>query len=198
MIIDFRLKVFRTVAQQLSFTKAAQVLYISQPAVTKHINELEKTIQKPLFNRQGRRISLTKEGELLLDYTQKIIGLYEQLDDAVTTINRKVSGDLRIGASTTLAQYILPPVLARFKRSYPETFLHLTNANTRTIESFVLDQKIGIGIIEGRATNPLLHYEPFIRDEIVLATNIENNNLKNEFLWSKQLDRLPMILREKG
>ncbi len=198
MIIDFRLKVFQTAARQLSFTAAAEELYISQPAVTKHINELEKNIQKPLFNRHGRKLSLTKAGKLLLSYTNKILTLYEQLDDDIKEMNQAISGQVRIGASTTLAQYILPAILAQFKSTHPQTNLHLLNANTRTIESYVLEQKIDLGIIEGEAANPLLHYEPFVRDEIVLVTRMDNKYIKKETLTTKDLLKLPLVLREKG
>src|SRR5690625_4035146 len=102
MIIDFRLQVFQTVALQLSFTKAAQLLFISQPSVTKHINELEKMVQKPLFNRHGRKVSLTNEGELLLRYTHKIMGLYQKLNEEIDYLNQVVSGEFKIGASTTI------------------------------------------------------------------------------------------------
>ncbi len=198
MIIDFRLKVFQTVAEHLSFTDAAGSLYISQPAVTKHINELEKSMQRPLFHRQGRQISLTKEGKLLLVYTKKIMRLYEQLDDAIKEMHHDISGQLHIGASTTLAQYILPAILAQFKHTYPQTGLHLLSENTRMIESYVLDQKIDLGIIEGQALNPLLHYDPFIKDEIVLVTRSENKDLKEENIKGIQLRKLPLVIREKG
>lgn len=85
--MDFRLKVFKTVAEQLSFTKASKILFISQPAVTKHVNELEKQFGKTLFNRHGNSISLTKEGEVCLDYAKKIIGLYENLEREFADLN---------------------------------------------------------------------------------------------------------------
>ncbi len=198
MIIDFRLQVFQTVALQLSFTKAAQLLFISQPSVTKHINELEKIVQRPLFNRHGRRISLTGEGELLLNYTNKIIDLYKRLNEEIDSLNRMVSGEFKIGASTTIAQYILPAMLARFKEAYPEVNLHLLNGNTREIETYVLEKKVALGIIEGRATNPLLHYDPFVEDEIVLVTRQENRRLKKDAISLKELKKLPLVIREKG
>lgn len=198
MITDFRLKVFQTVASQLSFTAAARILYISQPAVTRHINELEKNIQKPLFHRHGNHISLTKEGELLMDYTRKIMMLYEEFDTEIKALQNNLSGQLRIGASTTVAQYILPAILARFKKAHPQTHLHLQNANTREIEQRVSDQTIDIGIIEGQALNPLLHYEPFIEDEIVLVTHTRNQSLKEGGIREEQLKNLPLVLRERG
>jgi len=198
MITDFRLKVFRTVARQLSFTAAARLLYISQPAVTKHIRELEKQIQKPLFNRMGKRISLTKEGELLLDYANKILDLYEALDMAVQDLQNVEAGEIRLGGSTTVAQYILPILLTKFKKRYGQIKITLQNANTETIEHFVSSRKIDLGIIEGPARNPLLHYEPFVQDEIVLVRHCHHEEAYKEILTVDQLKRLPLVLREEG
>lgn len=100
MIIDFRLKVFQVVAQELSFSSAARQLFISQPAVTKHINELEKQVQYPLFNRNGRQVSLTKEGKLILNYAQQILDLYNAMEDEVNELQERVSGQIKIAAST--------------------------------------------------------------------------------------------------
>jgi len=198
MIIDFRLKVFQTAAQRLSFTKAAHELYITQPAVTKHINELEKNIGRPLFNRHGNNISLTREGDLLLTFADKIIDLYHQMDEEINHIQQTVTGQLRIGASTTIAQYILPKILAKFKAAYSNTEITLLNDNTEHIESYVLDKKIDIGLIEGTARNPLLHYEPFIQDEIVLVTRTGNHKAKKAEIKSEQLKKLPLVIRETG
>lgn len=198
MIIDFRLKVFQTVAQRLSFTRAAHELFISQPAVTKHINELEKNTGKPLFNRHGNNISLTREGELLLKYANDILGLYQTLDEELSRLQEVISGEIRIGASTTLAQYILPKILARFKAAYPQIKISLVNNNTRHIEELVLHKKIDIGIIEGSALNPLLHYDPFFEDEIVLTTRSGNNKIKPGEIKADKIKTIPLVIREAG
>lgn len=198
MIVDFRLRVFRTVADKLSFTKAAHELYISQPAVTKHINELEKQIGKPLFNRHGNSISLTSEGELLLSYARKILSLYQELEDELNSLQKNVSGHLRIGASTTIAQYILPRLLAGFKKSHPEVQLTLINGNTERIEQLLIDNNIDIGMIEGNSTLPQLHYEPFVEDEIVLVTRVGNQKVSSPEIPLDALKNLPLVIREDG
>lgn len=198
MIIDFRLKVFQTVAHRLSFTAAAHELFISQPAITKHINELEKNIGKPLFNRHGHTISLTKEGKLLLSYANNILSLYQHLEEELNKLQDNISGELRIGASTTIAQYILPKILAGFKSAFPHTRLSLMNDNTQHIEALVLDKKIDIGIIEGSAINPLLHYETFIQDEIVLTTRSDNNIIKTPEIKAEKIKSIPLVIREMG
>src|ERR1700753_2111670 len=110
MIFDFRLRVFHTVAQRLSFTRAAADLFITQPAVTKHIKELEQQLSVQLFKRNGSSITLTNAGKILLQYAEKIIQLYTGMETELAQLNNIESGILHIGASTTVAQTILPKI----------------------------------------------------------------------------------------
>src|SRR6195952_4965810 len=119
MIFDFRLKVFYAVAQRLSFTKAAAELFITQPAVTKHIKELEHQLNVQLFRRNGNSIVLTAAGKILTQYAEKIFQTYTELENELAQLNNMEAGTLHIGASTTLAQTILPKLLAMFKKTYP-------------------------------------------------------------------------------
>ena len=130
MLTDFRLKVFKTVADRLSFTKAAAELLISQPAVTKQINELERLLGRPLFLRHGNRISLTDDGVRLLGYTNRILALYGELRDAFLDEQGMLAGEIHLGASTTLSQYVLPGLLARFRKQYPDIRVTLFSGNT--------------------------------------------------------------------
>lgn len=196
--MDFRLKVFKTVAEKLSFSKAAKEMFISQPAVTKHIRELERYYGKALFNRQGKRISLTPEGQVLKDYAEKIAVLYQELDNELLALDNELSKKIFLGASTTIAQYILPKILAKFKNVYPDSCLMLFNGNTEYIEQLVLDKKISLGLIEGEASNPLLHFEPFLEDEIVLITRAGNNRIKTSSIKRADIKKLPLVMREEG
>lgn len=112
--MDFRLKVFYTVANRLSFTKAASALFITQPAISKHIYELEEEYKIKLFDRNGSKISITRAGELLLKHTQNIFEIYREIDFDMSALINQQQGTLRLGASTTISQYIIPPLLARF------------------------------------------------------------------------------------
>ncbi len=195
--MDFRLEVFKTVAQQMSFTKASKLLFISQPAVTKHINELEKQFGKALFNRHGNSISLTSEGEICLDYAKRIIALYESLQSEFTGFEVFPSR-INLAASTTIAQYILPSLLSKFKTVHPQTTISLINQNSELIEALILDKKSDLGLVEGNTNNPLLHYQPFVKDEIVLTCRKENTFLRTSEIGLDQLLSLPLILREQG
>lgn len=116
--MDFRLKVFHSVATNLSFTKASKELFISQPAISKHIHELEVQYKTPLFDRVGSRIGLTHAGELLLSHTKQLLAAYRQMDFEMNLLTDNFAGELRLGASTTISQYVLPPILASFIRSF--------------------------------------------------------------------------------
>lgn len=198
MLTDFRLKVFKTVADRLSFTKAAAELLISQPAVTKQINELERLLGKPLFLRHGNRISLTDDGVRLLEYANRILALYGELRDAFVEEQGAFSGEIRLGASTTLSQYVLPGLLAKFRKLYPDVRVTLFNGNTEQIERQIADGKLDFGMIEGTASNPALHYELFMDDELVLVTSASNTSFTREEITAEDLPALPLVIRENG
>lgn len=198
MLTDFRLKVFKTVADRLSFTKTAAELLISQPAVTKQINELERLLGKPLFLRHGNRISLTDDGVRLLEYANRILALYGELRDAFVEEQGAFSGEIRLGASTTLSQYVLPGLLAKFRKLYPDVRVTLFNGNTEQIERQIADGKLDFGMIEGTASNPALHYELFMDDELVLVTSASNTSFTREEITAADLPALPLVIRENG
>ena len=139
--MDFRLKVFHSVATNLSFTKASKELFISQPAISKHIHELEVQYKTPLFDRVGSHIGLTHAGELLLSHTKQLLAAYRQMDFEMNLLTDNFAGELRLGASTTISQYVLPPVLASFIKKFPEIKVSLLNGNSRDIEQVVAGGK---------------------------------------------------------
>ena len=198
MITDFRLKVFKTVADRLSFTRAARELFISQPEVTKQIGELEKQLGTNLFLRQGNRIALTPQGERLLAYANRILSLYGELGDEFADRTAPPEGELRLGASTTIAQYVLPGLLARFRKRYPGIALQVESGNTQYIERAVQEARIDFGIIEGMASVATLHYEPFMLDELVLVTATSNTGFRREEIRSAELPEYPLVIRESG
>ncbi|MDD3108576.1 MAG: LysR substrate-binding domain-containing protein [Alistipes sp.] len=198
MVTDFRLKVFRAVAERLSFTRAAEELFITQPAVTKHINELERQLGVSLFHRRGNTIALTPQGERLLQYARRILSLYREMGSAFTDEQSAFEGSITLGASTTLAQYILPALLAQFHRRYPGIRIGLHSGNTQQIEQWILEEKLDFGVIEGNASQPQLHYTPFLEDELVLTTAVANRTLAQEEITPADLPSLRWVIRETG
>ena len=195
---DFRLEVFRAVAKRLNFTKAAAELFITQPAVTKHIHELERHFKVKLFDRNGSKIKLTAAGETLLQHTEQIFALYQNMEFEMSALTQIRSGKLRIGASTTVAQYVLPPVLAAFHKKFPDIKITLSVNNTEVIEKALLNNEIDLGIIEGRIKNRSLKYAEFLNDELVLVAANKNMPVANEIIQPTQLTKIPLILREPG
>ena len=193
---NFRLQVFRQVAWSLSFTKAARELSISQPAVTKHIRELESQYGTRLFDRIGSRIALTPAGKVLLEHCHTILTDYDRLEHAMHLLEDRQVGSLRIGASLTIAQYILPQFLAQFGQRYPEIGLDLQMHNSGEIEALLQERKIDIGLVEGPSREPDLKYTPFLRDEIVAVVRNGVDRYPDS-ISAEALTEIPLVLRER-
>lgn len=197
-MFDFRLQVFNAVAKRLSFTKAAEELYITQPAVTKHIQEIENYFKVKLFERNGNKIQLTLAGETLLLHSEQLFSIYNNLEFELNTFSKRHSGKLRIGASTTVAQYVLPPVLAAFHKKFPDIEVSLTINNTEETEKALVNKNIDLGVIEGQSKSNLFKYTEFVKDELVLVAAIKNPVAKKPFIKPSDLLSIPLLLREPG
>ncbi|TDX10360.1 LysR family transcriptional regulator [Flavobacterium sp. S87F.05.LMB.W.Kidney.N] len=196
--MDFRLKVFYTVALRLNFTKAATELYITQPAVSKHIQELEETYKTKLFERNGSKIALTPAGKILLKYTKSIFDIYREIDFEMSSFNKERQGLLRLGASTTISQYIISPILASFHQKQKDIKVNLLNGNTEQIENALINKEIEIGIVEGQSKNQSIKYIPFLKDELVLVCNSKNPLVKQNEISVNDLKSMKFITRERG
>ena len=196
--MDFRLKVFLTVANRLSFTKAAGELFITQPAVSKHIHELEEEYKIKLFERSGSKIAVTAAGKLLLKHTKKIFEIYRDIDFDMSALIHEQRGLLRVGASTTLSQYIIPPVLARFHQKLKDVKVTLRNGNTEQIEKALLAQEIEVGIVEGQLKNKGIKYTPFLKDELVLVCKANHALLDKKEITKSDLLQMQFLMREQG
>ena len=195
-MFDFRLKVFHVVAKRLSFTKAAEELFITQPAVSKHIQEIESFYKTRLFKREGSKIKLTPAGHILLKHTEELHEIYRMIDVELAALHQNQKGMLRIGASTTVSQYFLPQYLATFKQKYPDVTISLTSHNTEFIENLLEENKIDLGIVEGQSKRKYIKYTPFVKDEIVLCT--ANSKNAKSTLTTNELQKLPLVFREPG
>lgn len=197
-MLDYRLTVFDAVARRRSFTKAAEELCITQPAVTRHIKELEKQFRARLFERQGNRIALTGAGLVMQRHVMNMQELSRQLEQEIDLLNETRRGSLKLGASTTIAQYVLPPVLAKFHKASRDVRLTLLNANTEQIEQSLLAGEIELGLIEGDSRRREIRYIPFAIDEIVLVSGAANVKASKSRIGLEKLRSLPLIMREAG
>ena len=195
---DFRLKVFITAARTLSFTRTAEQLCISQPAVSKHVGELESRYRVQLFNRRGSRLELTDAGRTLLDAAERILDDYRRMEYEVSLCTRQTEGELRLGASTTVAQYLLPPILARFTARFPGIRISMLSGNSDQIEHALEEHAIDLGIVESMSRRQGLHYTLFAHDELVLITRTGGKYARTESLTADALRHIPLVLREEG
>lgn len=185
-------------AKNLSFTKASQELFVSQPAITKHIQELESTYQARLFDRQGSKISLTEAGKLLLEHCDRILEDYKQLEYEMHLLHNEYTGELKLGASTTIAQYVLPPLLGSFIRKFSQVNLSLLNGNSRGIETALQEHRIDLGLVEGIYRLPNLKYTTFLEDELVAVVHTKSKLSLPEEITPEDLQKIPLVLRERG
>jgi LysR family transcriptional regulator, transcriptional activator of the cysJI operon len=169
MIENFRLKVFRTVAEQRHFRKAAELLYLTQPAVTHQIQALEETFSVPLFDRTGKEVALTASGEILLRYVRQVDEPLSRAEEEISALAGEVRGELRIAASMTIAQFALPGLLGGFVRMHPNVQVKIESAKTPDVIQAAVTQRAALGLIEGPTYTRDVTVEPWIDDELVLA-----------------------------
>lgn len=166
---DRRLQVFYTVARLLSFTKAADALHMTQPAVTFQVRQLEDYFNTRLFDRTHNRVSLTEAGRTVYEYAERIFELYSEMENSVRELTGDVSGALTLGASTTIAEYMLPSLLGDFKKKYPEINIRLKVSNSEGIVSMVENNIIDLGVVESPVSNRNLLVEVCQQDQLVLV-----------------------------
>ncbi|MBB5056793.1 DNA-binding transcriptional LysR family regulator [Granulicella aggregans] len=196
---NHRLRVFREVVEQMSFRKAAEALHLSQPAVSQQIRALEEECGARLFERDGNQIAVTAAGRVLHGYALSAAALVEEAKTALGALNHMVSGQLRVGASTTIAQYILPRVLGAFHRQHPQVQLSVLSGNTEEIVEAVVAEGVALGLIEGPAMRRGLRVEPLMRDRMVLIAGGKGRSTETQAAISiEELTRLPLLMRERG
>lgn len=195
---NFRLVVFRAVAEQRSFRKAAEELYLTQPAVSLQIKALEEDIGVQLFDRSGAQITLTPAGKVLLEYAEKVSTLLAQAENEIAGLNGDHAGHLALGASTTIAQYVLPRLLGVFCREHPRVHPTLISGNTEHIVAAVEQQKIELGLIEGPARSRAVKSEPFLEDELVLIASTAHEWAERPSVQCSEIASIPLLMRERG
>ncbi|MBI4987558.1 MAG: LysR family transcriptional regulator [Rhodocyclales bacterium] len=195
---DRRLQVFHAVAKQLSFTKAAEVLFMTQPAVTFQIKQLEEHFNTRLFDRGHGKISLTPAGETVLEYAERILGLSSELDVRLAEMTGQIGGPLLVGASTTIAEFMLPRILGEFKSQYPNVRPRLIVANSESIETRVAEHTLDIGLIESPSHQSNLQCEDCCEDELLAICAPGSPLAKNKDLTPQLLATHPFISREPG
>ena len=195
---DRRLQVFHTVARLLSFTKAAESLHMTQPAVTFQVRQLEEYFNTRLFDRTHNRISLTEAGQRVYEFSDRIFALYSEMENAVSDMTGEIRGILVIGASTTIAEYMLPALLGDFKDKYPDVNVHLKVSNSDGIVSMVENNDIDLGVVEAPVMNKNLVVEECRMDRLVAIVPPQHALSANKQVRLRELMDDAYIAREEG
>lgn len=194
------LHVFLLVAEYEHVTRAAEELALTQPAVTRIIHGLEQEAGLPLFERQGRRIALTNAGRIVQAYARRIIALERELEESLASMRDVEAGEVTISASKTTGVYLLPPIIARFRKLHPRISLNLWIHNSHGVTEQVLDWRADIGLVEGDITAlpPELAVEVITSDELVLVIAPKHHWSAFSTVTPEMLGESELILREQG
>jgi len=195
---DRRLQVFHAVAKHLSFTKAAEAMCMTQPAVTFQIRQLEEQFDTRLFDRAQGRIALTPAGQVALQYAERILALSAELDSKLRDITGQEAGTLLVGASTTIAEYLLPGILGEFKARHPGVVPRLFVANSEVVQERVAARSLDLGFIEGDSHLPSLASDVCCEDELQVVCAPSHALARQAVVAPRSLAEHAYISREPG
>jgi DNA-binding transcriptional LysR family regulator len=195
---DRRLQVFHAVARHLSFTKAAEAVCMTQPAVTFQIRQLEEHFNTRLFDRTQGRITLTPAGQVALQYAERILALSAELDSRLREITGQEAGPLLVGASTTIAEYLLPGILGEFKARHPGVVPRLVVANSEAVQERVAARSLDLGFIEGDSHLPSLASDVCCRDELQVVCAPSHALAHQKVIVPRSLTEHAYVGREPG
>jgi DNA-binding transcriptional LysR family regulator len=194
---NFRIRVFRTVAHHLNFSRAAEELLLTQPAVTQQVKALEDELGVPLFDRSGGRITLTAGGKVLLPLADQMKEISDQAFAAVAETSGEQAGELAVGASQTIAQYLLPNFIAGFIKAHPRIRIVARSGNTEAMLDALVAHQIQVALIEGPNRRKDLNIEPFFQDHMVLVVPT-NHEWADQEVDIEALKQQPLLMREFG
>lgn len=198
MLDNYRVQVFRAVAEQASFRRAAEQLHLSQPSVSQHVRQLEEELGVKLLERGGSGVEITPAGEVVLGFARKASRLSHEVLAALARLEGQPGGELKLAASTTVAQYVLPRMLGRFVKEHPRIRLSLRSGNTERVTEWVVAGEAELGIIEGPATRKEVAVERFLEDRLVLVVARGHNWAGPKPIALATLAAAPLLMREQG
>jgi len=195
---DHKLKVFCIVAETKSFSRASEIIRLTQPAVSLQIQALEEMYGTKLFNRSGCVITLTQAGEMLYKYAKEISTLYSAAEKEIGGVTGLVKGIISVGASSTIGNYVLPSVIADFKRKFPKVGVHLHVGNSKNVIDFINSGSVDVGLVEGDVNKQKLIVEKLITDEMVFIMSPYHSLAKKSSISIMELSKEALIFREEG
>src|SRR2546421_3345092 len=193
-----RLQVFHAVAKHLSFTRAAEALFMTQPAVTFQIKQLEEQFNTRLFDRAHGRIMLTAAGAVALEYAERMLALSNELETRMKELSGQLAGPLLIGASMTIGEYVLPRLIGEFKGRFPAVVPTLFVGNSEAVQDRVAERTLDLGFIEGDSHLSSLLSEICCEDELQVVCAPSHPLAQQPFVVAASLAQHPYISREPG
>jgi DNA-binding transcriptional LysR family regulator len=195
---DHKLKVFCTVAETKSFSKASEIIHLTQPAVSLQIQALEEVYETKLFDRSSSSVTLTPSGEILYKYAKEILTVYARAEKDIGEITGLVKGSISIGASTTIGNYLLPNVISDFKKKNPKIKIHLLVGNTKRVVELLNAGNVDMGMVEGETSRYKIVTEKLITDELSLIVPPYHPWAKKKEVSLTEVMKEPLIFREEG
>jgi len=195
---DRRLQVFHAVAKHGSFTRAAETLFMTQPAVTFQVKQLEEQFNTRLLDRGHGKVSLTPAGEIVNAYAERILGLSDEMETRIGELTDELTGVLTIGASPTIAAYWLPALVSKFKQKYPRVVPRVFVGNSESIQNRVSAHEIDVGMVERDTTDPDLECTLAYRDELLVVVHPDHPLSKQKSVRAKDLQPHPFVDRDPG
>ncbi len=195
---DHKLKVFCAVAETKSFSKASELIHLTQPAVSLQIQAMEELYETRLFDRSGNTINLTPAGEILYKRAKEILALYAEAQKNISEITGAIKGSLSIGASSTIGNYLLPSIISAFKKKIPQVNISLVVGNTKNITEKLNAGEIDIALVEGDVSKQRFAVETLISDELVVIMSPAHPWVERRNIPGIELTKEPIILREEG
>lgn len=195
---DHKLKVFCTVAETKSFSKASEIIYLTQPAVSLLIQAIEEIYETKLFDRASNTVTLTPAGEMLYKYAKEILNLYAAAEKSIGEITGFVKGSISVGASSTIGNYLLPGVIAAFRKTHPKMKIHLLVGNTKRVVELLNAGNIDIGLVEGDIARQKMVVDKLVADELVLIVPPLHPLAKKRNVSIFEITKEPFIFREEG
>lgn len=192
-----RLEVFCRVVELKSFTRAAEASFLSQPTVSEHLRSLEETLAVKLVDRLGREVLPTPAGRILYDYARRILRLRNEAAAAIANHGGRHGGHLWVGASTIPGTYLLPELIGRFKKRYPEVLVTIKIANSRQAAEQVIRGDCEFGVVGARWNEAVLEWEPLFADELTLVVRHDHPWAGRGEIEPAQLFEAPFIDRER-
>ncbi|MDQ0199970.1 LysR family transcriptional regulator [Neobacillus ginsengisoli] len=197
MIVD-TMKVFVTVIEQKNFTRAAEILNISQPNVSLHIRNLENDLGTKLVHRSPKQVRITEAGEILYKHAKQILLHFEEAKHEINDLRHVVTGKLRVGASFTIGEYILPKVLAEYAGQFPLVDVQIIISNTEEVIEGVRSNQLDIGLIEGETNCHDIHIQSFMEDEMIVVVPSNHTLSQMRLIEKDMLQNQIWISREVG